>query len=127
MLYYLYYKLYKAVLRGSLKDIPEFIAPIYFGGLLGINIIVIHLLLVKMNVMPYLFTDIKQGSILMAVLIILALLYFRKEKRETIIQKYSNEPNSQRIKGNVWVSIYVGISFLAIFAVGLYKPGYLGR
>ncbi len=127
MLNYLYYKLYQAVLKGSLKDIPEFIAPVYLGGLIGINFIVINAFLAKMNLIPFVFTNPKQGSFLIAFLIILAFIYFGKAKRETVIKKYEVETNRQRIKGNAIVSVYVGISFLLIFAVAFFKPGYLPK
>ena len=127
MLNYFYYKLYQAVLKGSLKDIPEFIAPVFLSGLIGINIIVVHIFLVKINLMPYLFTEDKQGGIFITVLIILGLFYFKKAKRVSIINKYSSESNSQRIKGNVIVSVYVLLSFLLIFLVAFFKPGYLPK
>jgi hypothetical protein len=37
MLNYLYYKLYQASLKSSLKDIPEFMTSISFGGLISVN------------------------------------------------------------------------------------------
>jgi hypothetical protein len=41
MFNYLYYKLYQASLRSSLRDIPEFMASVSFGGLISANILVI--------------------------------------------------------------------------------------
>ena len=52
-----------------------------------------------------------------------AVLKAQFEKYEFILDKYSQEDNKTRIKGNVVVSIYVVISFLSIFAVGLFKAG----
>lgn len=127
MLHYLYYKLYQAALKGSLKDIPEFMAPIYLGCLLGLNLIVIIGFLSKINLIPFLFGTPAQGSYLIAFLMVLAYLYFGKNKRGEIIKRYEVEANSQRVKGNIIVTIYVAISFLSIFAVALFKPGYLPR
>lgn len=127
MLNYLYYKLYQVVLKGSLKDIPEFIAPVYLGGLIGINLIVINAFLAKMNLTPFLFTSPKQGSFLIVFLIIVTFIFFGKTKRETVIKRYEVETNARRVKGNAIVSVYVGISFLLIFAVAFFKPGYLPK
>lgn len=122
---YLYYKLYQATLKGSLKEMPHFMAPIFFAGLIGVNILVIYLFLVKIDVLPYVFKNTKQGSWLILVIIILSIIYFGKNRRLAILEKYACESNKNRIRGNIIVSIYVAISFLSIFAVGLFKPGQL--
>ena len=127
MFNYLYYKLYQVVLKGSLKDIPQLIAPVFMGGLIGLNLIVIIAFLAKINWIPFLFATPAQGSYLIAFLIILIYFYFGKEKREKVIGKYEVEANAQRTKGNFYVAIYVGVSILSIFAVAFFKPGYLPR
>jgi hypothetical protein len=122
---YLYYKLYQATLKGSLKDIPQFMAPVYFGALISTNISIIYLFLVKIDVLPYWLKSPKQGGYFAALVIVLSLIYFNKSKREAILQKYSDEERKERIRGNIIVSIYVAISFLSIFAVAFFKPGKL--
>jgi hypothetical protein len=99
--------------------------PVFFAGLISVNILVIYLFLVKIDALPYLFTNAKQGGWLVMQLIALSMLYFRKDKRETILQKYSEEENKERIRGNIIVSFYVAISFLSIFAVAFFRPGKL--
>jgi hypothetical protein len=122
---YLYYKLYRASLLSSLRDIPHILAPVYFGGLVSVNILVIYLFLVKIDALPFLFTDTKQGGMLTALMIVLAMLYYRKAKRTTLIDKYSLESNKERKRGNAIVAAYVVISFLLIFAVAFFEPGKL--
>ncbi len=125
MLDYLYYKLYQATLKGSLKDIPQIMAAVYFAGLVAINILVVYLFLVKIDILPYVFTNTRQGGWIIALLIVLSLVYFNKNKRESILKKYFEENQKERIRGNIIISIYVTISFLSIFAVGLFHPGKL--
>ena len=125
MFEYLYYKLYQASLKSSLKDIPQILAPVYFGGLIGINLSVVYLFLVKIDVLPYLITNVKQGGWLNAILIVLSIIYFREKRRNAIIEKYSKESNTKRIKGNIAVAIYVTLSLLLIFAVAFFRPGKL--
>ena len=127
MLDYLYYKLYQAVLKGSLRDMPEIVAPIYLGGLLGVNISVISAFLAKLDIIPFLFSNVQQGGYPIIILIVFFLLYFRKNKREAVLRKYSEETDEQRRRGTLIVSLYVGISFLLIFAVAFFKPGYLPK
>ncbi len=122
---YLYYKLYRASLKSSLKDVPHILKPVYFGGLISVNILVLYLFLVKINVVPFLFTYAKQGGIFTALMIILAILYYRKTKRTTLLNRYSKESERERKRGNAIVSIYVMISFLLIFAVAFFRPGKL--
>lgn len=125
MVNYLYYKLYQASLKSSLKDIPHVAAGAWLGGLLGVNFFVINALLSKTIKLPFLFSSPKQGSLFVALLIALVVLYFRKDKRTTILERYSSESNEQRKKGNAFVAIYIAFSFLLIFAVAFYKPGKL--
>jgi hypothetical protein len=125
MIDYLYYKLYQATLKGSLRDIPQFIAPVYFAGLISINILVVYVFFVKIDILPYIFRNAKQAGWLVGLLIVLSLLYFGKVKREAILQKYSNEDREKRIRGNIIVAIYVALSFLLIYVIALFRPGKL--
>jgi len=122
---YLYYKLYRTVLKSSLKDIPQYIASIYFGGLISANIMIINAFLAKIDIGHFLFTDPKQGAWFTLVLIVLAMLYFRKNKRTAILDKYSQERDKERKRGNAIVAVYVALSFLLIFAVAFFRRGKL--
>jgi hypothetical protein len=125
MLDYLYYKLYQASLKSSLRDIPEFFAPAFLGGLISANALVISAFLAKLDVLPFLFSSKEKGGAFAAILIILAMFYYKKNKRSLIINKYSKENDIKRKRGNVIVAVYVVLSFLLIFAVAFFKPGQL--
>jgi hypothetical protein len=123
MVHYLYYKLYQVSLKSSLKDIPHIAAIAWLGGLLAVNIIVVNALLSKTIGIPFLFSTPKQGGLFVAFLISLLALYFRKDKRASILERYSLESDQQRKKWNIIIAIYIALSFLSIFAVAFYKPG----
>lgn len=125
MINYIYYKLYQAVLKSSLNDIPEFIAPVSLGALLSANFLVLNAFLAKIDMMPFLFSNKYQGGLSSFLFIILCLYSFREEKRKSIISKYFDESKSERIKGNLMVAAYVSISFLSIFLVAFFRPGKL--
>jgi hypothetical protein len=125
MLNYLYYKLYQAALKSSVKDIPNITAGAWFGALIVANALVISGFLSKTISLPFLFTNPKQAAWLTGILIAAAILYFRKDKRELIFEKYSQESSKVRRKGNAIVAVYVALSFLLIFAVGFFRPGKL--
>jgi hypothetical protein len=125
MFNYLYYKLYQAALKSSLKDIPNITASAWLGGLIGTNILVIYIFLVKIDLLPYFFGDPKQGGWLFALIIILVMLYYRSNKRDIILEKYSQENDNARKRGNVITSLYVIFSFILIFAIAFFKPGKL--
>jgi len=123
MIDYLYYKLYKAFLRSSLKDIPHLVASASLGALVGVNVIIISAFLAKIDLAPFLFKDSKLGGWLNALLILAALLYYNKRKRELVLEKYSQESEAHRRTGNAIVWLYVILSFILIFVVAFYKPG----
>jgi hypothetical protein len=126
MLDYLYYKLYRAFLLSSIKDIAAYVAPIAVGSLLGINIFVINGFLAKLDLIPFFYSSSFQaGFFTVLLMVIFAFYYLTKGRYKRIIEKYTDESNAQRIKGNVIVAIYVSVSFIAIFAVAFFKPGYL--
>jgi hypothetical protein len=125
MLNYLYYKLYQASLNSSLKDTPEFMTSISFGGLISVNILVIYAFLAKINLLPFLFSDKIQAGIFVFVIILFTMLYYNKKRYRLIQLKYSQENNKERIKGNIIIAIYVIISILSIFAVAFFRKGKL--
>ncbi|MBX9891569.1 MAG: hypothetical protein K2Y12_04530 [Chitinophagaceae bacterium] len=127
MIDYLYYKLYQATLKGSLRDIPRYIAPIYLGGLVSFNIAVVYLFLVKIDVLPYFLSSAKQGGYISLVFIFASFFYYNKVRCAKILNRYINESEKQRKFGNFIVALYVAISFLLIFVVAFYKPGYLPK
>jgi hypothetical protein len=122
---YLYYKLYRAALKSSLSDIPEFIAPVWLAGLISVNVIVSYLYLVKIDVLSNIVTNPKQCGAFCFVMVCVFGITYRKKKRKRVIEKYSIERDNDRKKGNVIVFAYVIISFLLIFAVAFFKPGKL--
>lgn len=122
MLNYLYYKLYQFALRSQLWDISEFAAPVFIGGLISVNILVLNGFLANIHVLPFLFSKGKPVSAFVIMLIIFSMIYFRKKRRVAILEKYAQESNKARIRGNIIVGIYVAISFLSIYAVAFFKP-----
>lgn len=126
LLDYLYYKIYRANLIGSAKDIAEFVALIYLSGLIFINLFVAGSFLRKINLFPFFFTNKKQ--VILCIICLFALNYFLflyKRRYKKIISKYEKETEERRKKGNLFLWIYVIISFLLIFVVSFYKPGKL--
>ncbi len=122
---YLFYKLYRANLVGSLKDIAQYAASIHLSLLITANIMVLNAFFAKINIGHFIFKDPKAGGWFTAVLIILAMLYYRKGKYTALINRYSQENENARKRGNFIVATYVLISFLSIFAVAFFRPGKL--
>jgi|SRR5690554_4028050 len=124
MFHYLYYKLYQASPKSSLNDMPRFMTAVSFGGLIAVNIFVIAGFLAKLDLLPF-YTNKHQAGLSVVTCIILTTFYFHSKRTESILKKYSQESNRERIKGNIIVSIYVAISFLSIFAVAFFRLGKL--
>ena len=121
---YVYYKFFQAALRSSVKDIPHIAACAWLGGIVAANVFVVVGFLAKVTRTPLVFSSPQQGGWMAAILIGIALAYYGKDRRDRLFEKYSEETSRQRIRGNVIISVYVGLSFLLIFAVSFYKPGY---
>lgn len=125
MMHYLYYRIYQAALRGSLREVAHIVSPIYFGCLVGLNLIVLYLWLVKIGLVPYIFPNAKAGGGVVLVCILGSLFYFTRDRRKIIIDRFSSEQiQSRRHRGSL-VVVYVIVSILLIYVVGLYKPGIL--
>lgn len=122
---YLYYKIYQAVLKGSLRDIPRFVTPVFLAGLISINLLVLNAFLTKIDIVPFLFSNKIAAALLVLMLMLVALIYYRGYKSDSVLNKYSQEGRTERIRGNVIVWVYVILSFLLIYAVAFFRPGKL--
>lgn len=125
MLNYLYYKLYRSFSKTPLRDIPEFVTPIYFAILISMNLISISAFFAKLDMLPFPFPNSMQVQIFGLIVMVSTMLYYRKARYEPIIKKYSKESDKKRIRGNIIVAIYVVLSFLLFISVGFFKPGKL--
>lgn len=123
---YIYYKFYRAHLKGSLNDIAPFAAIVSLSLAFFANIFIIGLFLRKIDFLPLFFSGKKQVIIFMICLFVLNyFLFLRNNRYKEIITEYEKESEPQRKKGNLIVWLYVVVSFLLIFAVAFYKPGKL--
>jgi hypothetical protein len=77
---YLYYKIYRATLIGSAKDIAEFVAPLYLAGLISLNLLVLGAFLRKINLLPIFFQSKKQVIIFMICLFAISITLFLYKK-----------------------------------------------
>lgn len=124
---YLYYKLYQATLKGSLKDIVNIAVAAYIGCLIAANILVVNAFFAKTINIAFLFSNKKLAGLFCLGLIVVVKLYYNENRIASILKKYSNEDNKQRVRGNIFISLYVAASFLLIFAVAFFKPGQLNN
>lgn len=123
---YLYYKLYRATLFGSLKDIAAFATTCYFSLLLFLNLFVVGAFLRKVDLLPF----FPKGKVQVAIFIclLIALNYFlfvHSGRYKQIIKHHEQETESNRKTGNLIVWLYVLVSVALIFIVAFYKPGKL--
>ena len=123
---YLYYKLYRATLLGSLRDIAAFATTCYFSLLLFLNIFVFGAFLRKVDLLPFFLKDKVQVAIFICVFIALNYFFFVHSGRyKQIIKHHEQETERSRKTGNLIVWLYVLVSVALIFIVAFYKPGKL--
>jgi ABC-type uncharacterized transport system permease subunit len=125
MLHYLFYKFYKAAQKTSLYDIAAFAASVWLAGSISINLLSFEVMLSKLNIWKSVLSNQYRFTFFMFIMICsFSLYFFYKKKYREIINHFSNEPESQRKKGNLIVWTYAILTILMIFVTGLFKPGY---
>lgn len=124
---YLYYKLHQATLKGSLKDVVTIAVASYIGCLAAANLLVLNAFLSKTINIPFLFSNKTLAGVFCLGLIVVTKIYYNETRIENVLKKHSNESKKQKIKGNIFVSLYVAVSFLLIFVVAFFKPGQLNN
>lgn len=121
MLNYLYYKIYKASLKSSIKDAPYLLAPIYFGILISLNLFVIYGFIAKISSLPFILKgDTVEGIFPLSIMVISA-LYYNRKRRFLILYKYSHESSKKRKLGNFFTWSYVILTILSLFGVICFK------
>ncbi|MDR1975043.1 MAG: hypothetical protein LBQ31_10330, partial [Bacteroidales bacterium] len=72
---YLWYKIYRAALKSSLKEAPFFLAALSFSLLIHISIVEVNVLLAKLDILPFMYR--KDDQIMPSVIsVILAALFY---------------------------------------------------
>ena len=123
---YLYYKIYKANLKGSLNDIAPTAAMLHTCLVISLNLFVLVCFLRKVGLLPFFFRKQQDVIVSLVSLFVAGYFYFLHRKRYTvIIENYENENESERKRGNRIIWIYIILSFLMLFEVAFYKPGIL--
>jgi hypothetical protein len=116
------------MLKSSVKDIAEYMAAVAMGALFGINIVIVSAFLAKLDLLPFIYKTSTLGGTCTGILILfIGLFYIYGKRYEKVIEKYRDENEGQRLKGNIIISLYVLILFISIFLVAFFKPGYLPK
>ena len=110
---FLYYRLYRAFLKTTAKDVAEYVACLWLAGLLAINVIVITK---KTGFKPLEIMPPKVWSVLFIVpmFILFYFLFLRGKRYLQIIDRYKDETKQQRMRGNLILIAYVVVTFAAL-------------
>lgn len=121
---YLFFKLYKTALKTSLSDMPVFAGAAYTSCLISLNIIEVLVLLSKLDIIPSLKLLGPYIAYFMLLSLSLVLIYFFKNQRyDQIVKKYSTESDHSRRAGNAYVRLYVIITIIVIFVLAFFRRG----
>jgi hypothetical protein len=124
---YLWYNLYRAERKSSLKNIPYFLSGGILGCLISLNLMTINGLLAKLDLVPDIYSSLKTTVIIHGLTIILVMLYYRGNRAKKIIVKYDNWEKKERRKGTWLTIMFIMLSFIFMFIMVNYKPGYFYR
>lgn len=119
---YLYYKLWQTFKRIPTNDMPATNAMIFLCMCHAANLITIHIILATYSLIPLNFnskTEIYIFSILLFSVITLLDYLFLYRNRENLYEKYKDESKRQKLIGNIFLGLYIIISFVLVFYFGL--------
>ena|SRR5690606_26414030 len=124
MLHYLYYKFYRAAERSSLADIAAFAAAVWLAISICMNVLAIQVLLAKLDLWKVIFFK-EIGWVMLTCIGISVVYFFYKKRYLKILNHYTCESEESRKRGNLLMWIYVIVTFLLVFPVAFFKPGYV--
>jgi hypothetical protein len=117
---YFFYRLYVWNVSAFGKDdLPVLNALLEISLIVYVNLISIDLVVEALTGFVAInFMNVSKLLIVLIALIILAVNYFvlaYNGKLNRLMEKYGNENDAQREKGNVYLGVYIGISILILF------------
>ena len=121
---YLYYKLYRATLVGSLKEVAKWAAVCYFCLLLFLNFMMVLSFLRKIDLIPSFPISKMEWKVLFLTFLVFGyFLFIYKNRFKKIIFRYEQEDEVKRKSGNLRVWIFLLITIVLVFTVPFFKPG----
>lgn len=112
---YIFYKIYSATKRGALNDIAPFASCVYLGGLIGINLMTVNMMLDKLHIVPLLLPNkYWAGAFSLLCIFLVMFFYLRKGFYKKVIARYEDESPKRRIRGNIFVGVYILVSVLIL-------------
>ena len=110
---FIYYRLYRTLLKTTAKDVAEYVACIWFAVLLGVNIIVIIGNL-GINPLKQMYPKVYGLLILLPLFILFYFLFLRGKRYLQRVERYKDETKKQHMKGKLILIAYVVASFAAL-------------
>ncbi len=92
---YLYFGVYRLLLRTSAKDVAEYIAAVWLAVLIGINLTVI-IKAIGIDVREYLTLEMYSVFLFGGLVFLNIMLFIRKKNFKSIIAAYENETKGKR-------------------------------
>lgn len=111
---FLYYRLYKLLLKTTVAYIAEHFAYMSLSLLLSTNLVVIVKNL-GINLLEIASARFWGTSVSFGMMIFFYFLFVRSKRYLKLAERYANETKSQRISGNLILLGYVIITFTALF------------
>lgn len=113
---FLYYRLYRAFLKTSAKDVSEYVTCLWLTLLFLFNAIVICKKLGFMipNPAKYAYPKVYALFLCAPLILILYFIFVYKKRYLYLIERYKDETKQQRIRGNLILIAYAVATFAAL-------------
>ncbi|MGQ1910793.1 hypothetical protein ACT3CE_13515 [Marinifilum sp. RC60d5] len=119
---YIFYKLYRVSQRSSIPEIAGLLAELIFTICLSFNVLSFIVLLNKMSIIEYYPSKSSFILISVGIFIITSMLFFINSRYKHIVEKYKIESDMARSIGNLFVGVYVVLSFAFLLVIAFYRP-----
>lgn len=110
---YLYFGIYRLLLKTSAKNVAEYIAAVWLAVLIGINFTVI-IKAIGVDVREYLSLTIYSSILFGGLIFLNIILFLRKKKYKDVIDIYSVESKSKRNVRRLITISYIILTFATL-------------
>jgi Ca2+/Na+ antiporter len=121
---YFFLKFYNRIIKSDIGA-PRFYASVLLGGLINLNLMLISGILSKLDILPFMYNKAKV-IIFFSITTAIVFFIYNKNRMESIKLKFSEDSfKVKKKKWNIIFILYIVVTFLTLFAISWYKPGYL--
>jgi len=125
---YFFLKLYNGTLKSSMPEFPRALPSLVLSLTIVVNLMIIDGFLAKLDILPSVFFHKYTVVISLIIMFIFLLLRYKNKRIAEIKIKFASDEFKPRKKIlNIAFVLYLVLTYILVFLVASYKPGYLPK